>query len=444
MKFEAGHLRSGDIIFVLPTTAEKGKWWVQKLNVFGQRLLAWMRRTDRISPRKKTAMYSHVILGLDSGNVIHADGNTVALESVESALNIGDNTSYKFQIYRCTRVGAENGSVIAMEAIRFLKANYDFKTYLRPSPAPEKKDSTQFCSKLIATSFREAGVTITKLADNRVLPIDLWNVCQAHDWVEITEEFTSDVNWEKAAEVLGPIDIPGHGSIDLATFMEHSDHLMREVAANNREVVSLQRDQFDSLLVIENLLTQHALALLDLAKMVRLDPQKLDDELAAKICKLVTQLPQLLMLGKLNSIDDVLDSAPLYLGLDKDPGRSVYAGLPSQNEIMRLRALRETLQIHSYLLLAELGMLCIAAKVSMDEKLEIFRIVDEKLISDFIDAAPRVDDFSLFEISDADFEWMGSQDDQDTSKRIATSILASWKIANLLPKVKKKEPFSFS
>lgn len=440
MGMNAGHIRSGDIIFVKSAASRKGRRLVQNLNVNGQRVLTAFRRNERIGMTQRLPKHSHVMLGLDGGNIIHADGKTVALEGVEEALNIAGDAVREFRIFRRNNLDPDDGKKIGNEAIRYLHMAYDFKQYLRPRPAPERKDTTQFCSRLVAMAYRCAGVPITDLPDNRVLPVDLWRICQGPNWSEITEDFSSEIEWDKIGDILGPIEIPGYGTVDFKNLFQSSDKLMREVASNSREIIERQRAQADDMLRIESLLVQYSEAWFEMAKLSRHEPSTVDDEVAKWICRIIEQLPQLLALGKLNNISEVLNTSPISVGADDDPNRGAYAGLPTHSEIMRLRACREEIQVCSYLILAEIGMMSIFANVVKNKKLDRFKSVDNAYVKSFVKSVPMVDDFSPFEIFDEDFSWISSEADRRTSRKIAKYIFGCWKIACLLPAVKDRQP----
>lgn len=87
--FRHGSLRAADIVFT--NARPKGLLPRTKtfLNVAGQRLLAAFRSSGAIPITASWPRHSHVMLGLDSGAVIHADGKLVTLDPLEEALAYG-------------------------------------------------------------------------------------------------------------------------------------------------------------------------------------------------------------------------------------------------------------------------------------------------------------------------------------------------------------------
>src|SRR5207248_7312520 len=71
-------ISAGDIIFVYNERA-RGLGKVKEfINVSGQRVLASMRKRDKLSLKQEIRKHSHVMLGMDGGLIIHADGKTEA------------------------------------------------------------------------------------------------------------------------------------------------------------------------------------------------------------------------------------------------------------------------------------------------------------------------------------------------------------------------------
>lgn len=432
MGFEISQLRAGDIIFVKSSRSEKRQLLIQNLNIHGQRVLAALRRQDRISLTEHLPRHSHVMLGLGLGNIIHADGRTVALEGVEQALHLGADNQYEFSIFRRLNLDAEIGVRVAAEAVRYLRNRYDFKTYLRARPAPEKEDATQFCSRLVANAYRLAGESITSLPDHRVLPVDLWKICQGAGWAEVTGEFIENIDWGTVGKEMSLIDTPGRGTITISDLLSEGNNLTRAAADSTRNIMEFQRDSVETLLRIEALLAQYVNAQFQLAKMSRLDPSIIDDAFADSISRVLTQLPALLALGKLEDIGQILGAPPFDLGSDADPDRGAYAGLATRAEITKLRAIRETLRILSYLLMAETGLASVGARATNHEKFGLFRRIKSAHVERFIEALHKVEDFSPVEISDSDFSWVPSESDRTTCRGVARNIVGFWQIITLL------------
>lgn len=144
-------VRAGDIIFVLPRTSGVDAI-LQWGNIQGQRILASLRTTDKISLKPILPKFSHVMLGAGDGIIIHADGTEVTLQVVSDALKFKDST---YEIYRNSGVSEETAKRIAEAGIHYLKQQYDFTTYFGAGGAG---DVTQFCSRLVAQAYRIVGL----------------------------------------------------------------------------------------------------------------------------------------------------------------------------------------------------------------------------------------------------------------------------------------------
>src|SRR5262245_11755563 len=85
-EFSISAIQAGDIVFIYDQSAGIQDVVKGFGNVIGQRVLAAARRTEPISIRSRLPYYSHVMLGLGGGLIIHADGRTVAVEILPAAL----------------------------------------------------------------------------------------------------------------------------------------------------------------------------------------------------------------------------------------------------------------------------------------------------------------------------------------------------------------------
>ena len=428
MDLEVGHLRAGDVIFVTGGSSGKKENLSQALTIHGQRVFAALRRQETISLTERLPGHSHVMLGLNNGNIIHADGRTVALEGLEQALRVGTNNSYHFSIFRLDDLDDATGERIAAEAVRYLHQKYDFTQYLRPTPVSETQNATQFCSRLVAMAYRRADIPLTDLPDNRVLPIDLWRICQRKDWSEVTDDFVSNVDWNVLNAIVGPVKIPGRPPVDIATFMTDSNRLLRENAELHRKHLESCHDVIHNMYSIEALLIEYSSALLGMAKLAYIDPSTISEDFAREICIVLEKIPILLSLGKPQEITAIQDTQSNTNYPNDDPSRSVYAGLPTRSEIADAQANRETLRIMSYLLMAETGLMSICAQETGHKKFARFLSTDSEYVKKFLEAVPLPEDFAPFEIEDSDFAWVSSEADRANSKRAAQNINTAWKI----------------
>src|SRR5690606_40510835 len=117
--------RAGDIIFFDSNSPRFWSRLKRNVNVTGQRLLAATRHSKhRISIFGRIPKYSHVILGLDGGIVIHADGKSVEIEVITDALHIATAEQAHYTIYRHKGISDVTRQKISLEAIRYYRQKY--------------------------------------------------------------------------------------------------------------------------------------------------------------------------------------------------------------------------------------------------------------------------------------------------------------------------------
>jgi hypothetical protein len=200
---------------------------VRFVNVVGQRVLAAIRRREPITLKPRIRRYSHVMLGVGDGLIIHADGKTVAVEVISDALHHATSEASRFQVYRRRDASVDVTAKIVTSAMRYYNQRYRFSTYFNTDPGG---DTTMFCSRLVAHAYRSAGAQLTPLQDNRVLPVDLYQICQSKEWMEITSEFVVEPVDAAVDELFPSIELPDQGSMSLSEFLAHVDALITDRA----------------------------------------------------------------------------------------------------------------------------------------------------------------------------------------------------------------------
>src|ERR1700688_4106817 len=80
-------VNAGDIVLVYDQSTRLRNIAKRWGNVVGQRILAAIRRGEHVPLKSRLPYYSHVLLGLGGGLIIHADGKTVAVEVIHEALH---------------------------------------------------------------------------------------------------------------------------------------------------------------------------------------------------------------------------------------------------------------------------------------------------------------------------------------------------------------------
>jgi hypothetical protein len=284
---------------------------------------------------------------------------------------------------------------------------------------------------LVAHAYRSAGVPLTSLTDSKVLPVDLYQICQSRAWNDVSAEFVQQQPPPAINELLPTIEIPGQGELSLSDFLTHSDAVILEAARLTKENIKLQYDTTRILLHNEVLLARFSSFQFDLSKQIRLTPSALEDTFALRITRVLAQLEDLLALSRLPRIDMlVADSFLNAVDNQKDIG--LYAGYPTPLAIREMQVSREAVTIFSYLLLAEIGLLTILAHRTPHEKFEQFRSVKSKYADQFAAALQPFDDFSSYERVEDLFEWVEGESDRATCQQVFDRIVAALKVIAIL------------
>jgi hypothetical protein len=426
--FEIGAISAGDIVFVYDRSPRVRNKISRFINVIGQRILASIRKEERLRLAPRVRRYSHVMLGVGGGLIIHADGKSVAVEVISDALHHHTREASLFQIYRRKDISRDLAEKIVKSAMRYYGQRYRFSTYFAE---PDAGDTTQFCSRLVAHAYRSAGVPLSSLTDSKVLPVDLYQICQSRAWNDVSAEFVQQPPPPAINELLPTIEIPGQGELSLSDFLTHSDAVILEAARLTKENIKLQYDTTRTLLHNEALLARFSSFQFDLSKQIRLTPSALEDTFALRITRVLAQLEDLLALSRLPSIDTlVADSFLNAVDNQKDIG--LYAGYPTPLAIREMQVSREAITIFSYLLLAEIGLLTILAHRTPHEKFEQFRSVKSKYADQFAAALQPFDDFSSYERVEDLFEWVEGESDRATCQQVFGRIVAALKVIAIL------------
>jgi hypothetical protein len=282
--FRIDAISAADIVLVYDQSPRLRNILVRFVNVVGQRVLASLRKTERLNRIPWRCKFSHVMLGLDGGLIIHADGKTVAVEVISDALHYQTKDVSIFRVYRRKDMSKDFADKIAQSAMRYYNQEYSFVTFFRKDV---EEDTTQFCSRLVAHAYRSAGLPLTQLLDNKVLPVDLYQICQSDIWEDITEEFIQRLPSSAIDKSAPSIELPGQGKVSLSQWLRDTDRLILELARRRKQTLEEKYKNIQTLLQIEALLGGFCVIQFQLSKQISLDPSTLEDGSAARIASVL-------------------------------------------------------------------------------------------------------------------------------------------------------------
>jgi hypothetical protein len=336
-------------------------------------------------------------------------------------------------VFRRDDLSRDKAENIVRAAKRYLHQKYRFSAYVlgtAPKLKPKKEDTTQFCSRLVAHAYAAAGMPMTKLPQNRVLPIDLYKNCQSSPWRNVTDEF-SGTGWPQSNDGgLGPIEIPGLGKFSISELFELTDKLIETGARQAKQTEELFLKNYDDILRSEALLAKYCSAQLDLAKAIRLKPDILDDASASAIARVLEQIEALLDLSSMPSLDAIIAETPIY-SAGSGENISTYAGRPVPSDLRKLQHGTETLRLLSYFLFAETGLFVIAAHATGNEKFTSFKVVRREFAELFFAALKHVPELSEYENNSAPgFVWMQNDRDRASCRTMWRNILLCLKVVD--------------
>ena len=434
-KFDGVWLDAGDVVFMAKRAGQRREKISTAINVNGQRLLAAFRRAERLRITTRLGAWSHVVLALGDGTVIHADGRSVAIDTAHDVLDI-DGEELHFRVFRREGLSERQGMAVTREAKRYLAQKYSFRRYFTTggrSSAGKREDTTQFCSRLVARSFAVAGLPLSPRPEHRVLPIDLYAACQLPPWREVTSDVVRR-RWPASSNgILERIEVPGQGElsmISMTEFFKKTDALMDHTAelAKQREYILLRSGR--NVIAAQAVIAQHASVLLDLIKQVRIHPYLLGDKVAEKIVQVLEQVGALLDLGLLPHLDIIVPR--LSFG-ESEQDAPPYAGWLLLSELHQSRRTAEMLRLMSYFMLAETGLGVLVAHTIDTPNLAHFKSASQEYNSQFLAAlknAPSVDEYE--NTAQDLFIWVTGEADRNMIRAIFGNILACLKIIKLL------------
>ncbi|MFJ4145697.1 YiiX/YebB-like N1pC/P60 family cysteine hydrolase [Pseudomonas sp. NPDC089734] len=410
-------VRAGDIIFVRPRTSGIGTL-IQWGNVKGQRILASLRSTDKISLKPIMPKFSHVMLGAGDGLIIHADGTEVILQVVSDALKFKDST---YEIYRNPGISEETTKKIAEAGIHYIKQKYEFTRYFGAS---SPHDFTQFCSRLVAQAYRVAGMPLSELPDHKVLPLDLHRRCQLPDWQNITAD--SLLSPLPQGSALESMNIPMmDGARSLPDFLDESDNLLLSSLQLQVRIEEAIHESIRNNMQGQDVLTHFCAAEFNKVRLLRDQPGCMDEQDAQRIERVLSQIDNMLSLAALPDLELLIKDSMIN-SADSTDQRGMYAGLPTNKETRDREKARETIRYLSYLLMIEIGLFSILAQYDQNGRLAPFRKVNPTYASAFFNALPDTLSAALYN-SEHVFPWVTNPDFQATYRVAYSNVINALK-----------------
>lgn len=421
--FQSWRIAAGDVILVYSGSGGKQHRVISRLNVIGQRILASVRKLDRLPLLSKLPRFSHVMLGIGPGLIIHADGKSVAVEIPKDALRQNTDTPAGFRVYRRKSLSQDNADTIAREAMRYYRQRYTFLPYFRRK---RYADTTQFCSRLVAHSFALAGTPIiAKREANKVLPIDLAaSFADSPDWQDITGRFFDAPPASKGFEKHRTVAVPGQAQLSEEEVRNGTDRALSKYAQVDKETIEVGFKAAHAVLTGEAQRYELVALQFRFSKMVSFAPQLMNEIFAAKAIEVLKKMDALLGLSRLPAAE-VLIRVSVY-NSGEPSAKGPYVDLPGPSTVRELQIGRETIKLYDDLISAKIALFTILAHRTILHECQQFRAAKSVYADQFLAALPAVD-VSAYENDLHPFQWIESEQDRITSKDTFGKILRALK-----------------
>lgn len=436
-RFRPLAIEAGDIVIVLGKPTSLVGNIKLGINLKGQRILSSVRGDESVSLLDELPPVSHVMLGIGDGLIIHADGKSVAEETIHDALKVNAPDAYLYHIYRHKKITAELGQRIGKAAKRYYGQAYSFFTYLGKE---EQVDYTQFCSRLVAYAYRTEGMPLSKLADNKVLPLDLDRICRTEDWQDVTEKFIQKPLSAEAEmwlkDITGDLKLPSGAPVPSDRIFEESDQLVLEITQKLKHLQDLDYRSHIRAVHQEFLLCELCMAEKTQAEQMRDAPGDIDDAYADRISNVLSQIEALLNIAQLTSVELLVAPSPINeIAYGEDPV-SAYVGLPTPADIHSMQTARETITLHTFFVMAELGLCCLLWHLTRHDRFEAYHAVKPEYATNFQSALQPVADLARYEAMADTFAWVDDPAHRESFELKFRHVIAVLKLLELLPRVK--------
>lgn len=438
--FSIGGLIDGDIVLIYSRPQSILGRVFRSINTMGQRLLAAIRRVERVSIFARIPSFSHAMIGIGGGLVIHADGKRVSIEVISDVIRSEMKDAARFAVYRHKSLSPQAAAAIVKTAYSYYNQSYGFLPYFGSLKRKlrRKEDTTQFCSRLVAHAYGAAGCQLTTLADARVLPIDLYRICQSNDWQEVTAEFIEKTFSEEIDCTLADTGIADIDGRTFQEFLKRSEMSLRKGAGLQRDFLDMRYKSMKDQLQAQALIAQSASLQLDLVRITRVAPDLMDERVAGWVKSTLEQLPIVLFLSELSDVRLFAACSPLSELMVAEGGddRATFVGFPTPSVLQEIMMYSEVLRAHASLLAAELGMLVIASQLVEDPRFEPFKAIGTKYAEDFLAVVPTIDGLQerLNSVRDS-FLWVESDSDREMCRNQYDTIIKLLQMVSVLREV---------
>lgn len=440
--FTLGAIVNGDVILIYSRPRSLWGRVSRFINVGGQRLLAAIRRVERVSLFRRLPSHTHAMIGIGGGLVIHADGKLVTIDVISDIIRPEMDDAAHFVVYRHQLLPPKSTANVVKAAYRYYSQSYGFAPYFgRAVDRPRRKeDTTQFCSRLIAHAYRTAGHELTKLTDNRVLPLDLFRICQGAEWCDVTAEFVEEDISEEVTKTLGKTDLDTVVGMSLEHFLARSEQTMRKAASVQREFLHMQHKSLRNRLNMEEALAEYVRLQLETAYVSLKVPDSMDESDIGWVKSVLAQLPALLDLALVPDIECLVTRVQnrLMIAGEESNDQIAFVGLPAPAVVQQMRVSTEVTRIYAYLLLADLGMRTIASWLTQSAEHERFTAVGQRYGEGLLAVVPLVDRLAerLAETSQG-FLWVDSESDRTVCRGHCDSLL---RVLQQIDVVRRRDP----
>lgn len=333
---DSTEMRTGDVVLVGPVKLPS------RANMFGQTVLRL--RAGRFTRRAK---YSHVMLVVEPGVVVHADKGLLRVETLRDFLKDHKVPPRKVRVLRRSRdLTADENLRLVEEANRFIGQPYSFIYGRRstlfgralrgaigrvPARRRQEKDLTlPFCSELVSLAYGAVGISFMGRPSDQTLPFDIEHGTDPFDWLDVTRSYFA-----------GPdrFDAKSHEGVELASVLGQSLTAMNDVvdryAARTRaEIAGMLKMQFSlfegEVFVAEVMSrkTEMSLANPDLFLQAHAD-QVLED---------IASVPDVYEWAKGNVTKPSITEFLRFASPTGEETFTVYEGLPSFVDIQRMES----------------------------------------------------------------------------------------------------------